>query len=82
MGASNPSKPAYSPGLHFHIRWSPSGLLDWQAFDTQAEAEAAAAQLSRPSETYTIEASLANCGRCDQLVKEKLSPMRFNQRRS
>ena len=40
---------------HYHIRWSGNVQLDWERFDTPAEAEAAAKQLLRHGETYTIE---------------------------
>lgn len=39
---------------HYHIRWGNS-KLDWEAFQTEEEAKAAAEQLKRPGETYAIE---------------------------
>ena len=48
---------------HYHIRWS-NAALDWERFDTQAEAEASAKQLARPDETYTIEEFEGACPRC------------------
>lgn len=57
-------KAAYALKFHYHIRWSTSTLLDWQAFDRLTEAEAVAKHLVRGDETYTIEAFGADCKRC------------------
>jgi hypothetical protein len=48
---------------HYHIRWS-GAALDWERFNTHAEAEASAKQLARPGETYTIEELDGDCTRC------------------
>lgn len=49
---------------HYHIRWSTKEILDWEAFDSRAEAETNAQQLVRLGETYTIEERDENCPRC------------------
>jgi hypothetical protein len=49
---------------HYHIRWSGKALLDWERFNTPAEAEASAKQLLRHGETYTIEEHNDACPRC------------------
>ena len=54
---------------HYHIRWS-GDVLDFEPFDSRAEAEAGAKQMVRPGETYTIEEHGADCAKCRQLMKE------------
>jgi hypothetical protein len=49
---------------HYHIRWSGAASLDWDRFDSREEAEANAAHLIRPGETYTIEELDGTCPRC------------------
>ncbi len=49
---------------HYHIRWSGSVQLDWERFNTPAEAEASAKQLLRHGETYAIEEHNDTCSRC------------------
>lgn len=49
---------------HYHIRWSTKEVLDWEAFDSRAEAETSAQQLVRLGETYTIEERDEDCPRC------------------
>jgi hypothetical protein len=49
--------------VHFHIRWSGSGL-DWQVFVTAKEAESAAQDLVLPGESFTVEEFGGNCPRC------------------
>jgi hypothetical protein len=51
---------------HFHIRWSGIGELDWERFDTLAEASARALDLVRPGEKFTIEEYQAKCPRCGE----------------
>jgi len=60
--------------FHYHIRWEPAQLLDWESFQTSAEAEAAAQLLSRPSETYTIEERDEGCQRCRAALNLKTAP--------
>ena len=48
---------------HYHIRWG-NGALDWEAFATEEEAAAAAKELLRPNETFTVEQLGAGCARC------------------
>lgn len=50
--------------IHYHIRWTGSEAMDWEPFDTQAEAEERAKKLSRFGETYTIEELGEGCTRC------------------
>jgi len=42
------------PMTHYHVRWS-SGKLDWERFNTRAEAEEGARRLIRQEGTYTVE---------------------------
>jgi hypothetical protein len=49
--------------IHYHIRWSRSGL-DWESFHTYAEAEVFAEELLLPGETFKIEEFGENCPRC------------------
>jgi hypothetical protein len=51
---------------HFHIHWSGQEIVDWQPFDSYADAESAAQDLVRHCETYVIE-TLNNdmCHTCD-----------------
>jgi hypothetical protein len=48
---------------HYHIRWSDE-KLDWEPFNTRAEAEASAKDLVLGQETYTIQESDQSCTRC------------------
>lgn len=54
---------------HYHIRWS-GGVLDWEVFDSRAEAEAGAKQMVRLGESYVIEEYGADCAKCRSLLKE------------
>ena len=56
---------------HYHIRWSDRTSLDWQCFNTHAEAAARAKQLVRREETYTIEEHGEACPRCRDAMKLK-----------
>jgi hypothetical protein len=61
---------------HYHIRWSTNRsveFLDWEAFESRADAEASAAQLVRADETYTIEERDEDCPRCWNGVRLKPS---------
>ena len=49
---------------HYHIRWSWRTALDWQCFNTRAEADARAKELVRREETYAIEEHDGACPRC------------------
>jgi len=49
--------------VHYHIRWS-SSKIDWQAFDTEQEAQIEAQRLKRPEETYTIDKFGEECPQC------------------
>ena len=63
----------YPPKPHYHIRWSTGWLLDWQAFGTREQAEAAAAELVRPNESYAIEEITGNCEPCKNIVARSLT---------
>lgn len=49
---------------HYHIRWLPSDVLDWQPFSKLETAERQAKRLVGNEETYTIERFSGECGRC------------------
>lgn len=63
---------------HFHIRWMPSFVLDWQRFDTEKEAEERANEL--PGEAYKIEEVTQNCGRCAALDPRSARPGKSKKR--
>jgi hypothetical protein len=44
--------------------------LDWEPFETRAEAEAVAKQLVRYGETYKIEEFDESCARCAEVRRE------------
>jgi len=41
--------------IHYHIRWHPTGRLDWECFSTVEAAEARVKQICLKGETSTIE---------------------------
>jgi len=47
-------------GLHYHIHWT-GKTLDWERFDTSADAEASARKLALPGETFTVEEHGESC---------------------
>ena len=49
---------------HYHIHWSGKATLDWERFETKAEAEKSARELVHPHESYTIEEHDGTCPRC------------------
>jgi hypothetical protein len=51
---------------HFHIRWS-GEKLDWEAFNTQAEAERQAKELMLPGESFAVEQFDGDCPRCGEI---------------
>ena len=55
-------------GLHYHIHWT-GKALDWERFDTTADAEASARKLMLDGETYTIEEHDASCPQCMKFMK-------------
>jgi hypothetical protein len=57
--------------LHYHIRWSTKPNLDWQPFDTAAEAETAATYMLLPDETFTVEEAGEMCSRCTDRPEPK-----------
>jgi hypothetical protein len=63
--------------FHYHIRWAQVPLLDWESFNTRAEAEAGAQLLARRTETYTIEEHGEGCQRCRDAAKAKAAPVRI-----
>ena len=52
---------------HYHIRWDNS-KVDWEAFQTEEEAKAAAERLKRTDENYVIEKLNGDCQRCNQIT--------------
>ena len=50
--------------IHYHIRWSGQNRLDWERFDSDADAVVAARQLKRLGETFTIEERDESCENC------------------
>jgi hypothetical protein len=51
---------------HYHIQWRDS-KLDWQAFQTQEEAEREAERLKRPGEKYSVVQQDGGCPRCSDI---------------
>jgi hypothetical protein len=62
-----------SYGRHFHIRWSGQTCLDWQPFESRAEANAEASHLARPGEIFSIEAVDETCPQCIKFKSGKAS---------
>lgn len=53
---------------HFHIHWSGQENIDWERFDSYADAESAAQELVRHYETYAIETfDNDTCERCQSV---------------
>lgn len=50
--------------IHFHIRWSTTEILDWQAFENREAAEDCATDLLQQDETFTIEECNESCPHC------------------
>ena len=57
---------------HFHIHWSRVGPLNWERFNTRAEAEASAHLYVLQGEGYAIEEQGEACQRCSDADKGKL----------
>ena len=53
-----------SETLHYHIHWSRVAPLNWECFNTRADAEASAALFVLQGETYAIEEHGEACQRC------------------
>lgn len=49
---------------HYHIRWLPSDVLDWQPFSKLETAERQAKRLVAKDEAYTIVRFSSLCRRC------------------
>lgn len=47
--------------VHFHIRWRREAQLDWECFETRAEATERAALIAQPDEEFSIEEISAKC---------------------
>ena len=54
----------FSRQPHYHIRWTRSGLLDWQRFRDKEEADANAKGRALDREAYAIEKFDGTCARC------------------
>lgn len=63
---------------HFHIRWLPNDLLEWQPFTSCEAAERHAERFVGKDETYTVERFSASCRRC--LSREYSEPTRLDHR--
>ena len=61
-----------SQRFHFHIHWDKKESLDWEGFDTHAEALARAFELARPGEMFVIEEVPATCPVCGPPVIESM----------
>jgi hypothetical protein len=57
---------------HYHIHWARVVPLNWERFNTSAEAEASARLFVLPGETYAIEEQGEACQRCRDAGKGKL----------
>jgi len=60
------------PAIHYHIRWLPSGRLDWEKFGTRGEAEAQARELARTNEIYNVVEFDQSCKQCKSMVAASL----------
>ena len=56
-----------SSKIHHHIRWVPSGAVDWERHETRTEAEESAKRLLRRYEGYVIEQFDEACNQCAAL---------------
>ena len=54
--------------VHFHIRWSGTGGLDYFRFTSREEADESAQLWVLSNETYSIEAFDGSCGECAELL--------------
>lgn len=54
---------------HYHIQWKDS-KLDWQAFQTEEEAETEAERLKRPGEKYAVVQRDGHCPRCAEIQRK------------
>ena len=61
--------PTFLPKSISTSRWSSLPELDYQPFPTREEAEDAAREWRRPSETYAIVEADETCERCKSIVK-------------
>jgi hypothetical protein len=68
-----------SGDLHYHIHWSEKASVDWQRFDTRADAKTSAKQLALPGETYTIEEHDKSCSQCMKLMRHIPAPDPSNE---
>jgi hypothetical protein len=56
-----------SQRFHFHIHWSRKESLDWEGFDTHAEALVRALEIALPGEMFMIKEISATCPVCGSL---------------
>jgi hypothetical protein len=49
---------------HFHIHWIKKKILDWEPFNTHADAQARAQELAGPNEIFTVEELSVKCPVC------------------
>jgi hypothetical protein len=50
-----------SPRTHFHIHWSGKEHLDWECFNTRADATMRALELAQPGESFRIDEIFEQC---------------------
>ena len=56
---------------HYHICWSRVVPLNWECFNTHADAEASAELFILQGETYTIEEHGEECPQCKAAMNQK-----------
>ena len=49
---------------HFHIHWIKKKILDWEPFNTHADAQARAQELAGSNEIFTVEELSVKCPVC------------------
>jgi hypothetical protein len=54
---------------HYHIQWADS-KLDWQAFETEGEAQQEAERLKRSGEAYCVVKRDGACPRCMEMQRK------------
>ena len=50
--------------IHYHIRWTHNGVIDWEPFMTEKAADENAKRLARRGEPYEIKEYDKDCERC------------------
>ena len=60
-------RPENSPMTHFHIRWSQTGRLDWERFDSREEAKERVLEIAHPMDSFKVEECDRTCAACRAL---------------